>query len=280
MKLSIITINYNNCEGLRKTIKSVVSQTFRDFEYVIIDGGSTDGSVDVIKEYADRVDYWVSEKDHGIYHAMNKGAFAAHGEYTQFLNSGDYLCDERVLEKVFANQFNEDIVCGNMYTSRGDERISPDEVSMAYMLTGTLLHPVSFIKRALFDVYKYDERYKIMGDRDFFMYHLIKENVSYRKVNVFVAVFDVSGISCTSTNKDADRALINHLTDCLIPPRVRADYRNFMGEDDYYHSLFYTLSFAKLRKYVYTLVVLFVKIITFNRGWIKDYPIRLRKQKI
>ena len=78
-KFSIITINYNNKEGLRKTIESVVGQSFRDFEYIIIDGGSTDGSIEVIKEYAGKVDYWVSEPDKGIYHAMNKGVLQAHG---------------------------------------------------------------------------------------------------------------------------------------------------------------------------------------------------------
>ena len=89
MRLSIITINYNNREGLRKTIESVVNQTYRNFEYIIIDGGSTDGSVEVVKEYADRISYWVSEPDNGIYNAMNKGVLAANGKYIQFLNSGD-----------------------------------------------------------------------------------------------------------------------------------------------------------------------------------------------
>ena len=84
-KFSIITINYNNKEGLRKTIESVVGQSFRDFEYIIIDGGSTDGSIEVIKEYAGKVDYWVSEPDKGIYHAMNKGVLQAHGEYLNFM---------------------------------------------------------------------------------------------------------------------------------------------------------------------------------------------------
>ena len=89
MKLSVITINFNNRDGLRKTIESVVNQTYNDFEYIIIDGGSTDGSVDVIKEYADRIDYWVSEPDKGIYNAMNKGIDVAKGEYCIFMNSGD-----------------------------------------------------------------------------------------------------------------------------------------------------------------------------------------------
>ena len=81
MKLSVITINYNNRDGLKKTIESVVNQTYKDFEYIIIDGGSTDGSVEVLKEYSDKIDYWVSEPDKGIYNAMNKGIDIAKGEY-------------------------------------------------------------------------------------------------------------------------------------------------------------------------------------------------------
>lgn len=91
-KFSIITINYNNKEGLRKTIESVVGQSFRDFEYIIIDGGSTDGSIEVIKEYAGKVDYWVSEPDKGIYHAMNKGVLQAHGEYLYRAQNEAYMC--------------------------------------------------------------------------------------------------------------------------------------------------------------------------------------------
>ena len=88
-KLSIITVNYNNVKGLVDTIESIVNQTNNDFEYIIIDGGSMDGSVDVIKRYIDKIDYWVSEKDHGIYHAMNKGIKVATCEYCIFMNSGD-----------------------------------------------------------------------------------------------------------------------------------------------------------------------------------------------
>jgi glycosyltransferase involved in cell wall biosynthesis len=100
MKLSIITINYNNAEGLKRTIESVTGQTFRDFEYIVIDGGSTDGSTDVINEYADHISYWVSELDKGIYNAMNKGVAAAHGEYCNFLNSGDIYYNNEILANV------------------------------------------------------------------------------------------------------------------------------------------------------------------------------------
>ncbi len=89
MKLSIITINKNNAYGLRKTIQSVINQTYSNIEYIIIDGASTDGSIDVIKKFEDKIDWWASEPDTGIYNAMNKGIKIATGDYCQFLNSGD-----------------------------------------------------------------------------------------------------------------------------------------------------------------------------------------------
>ena len=102
MKLSIITINYNNREGLKRTIESVVNQTFTDFEWILIDGGSTDGSKELIEQYSNRFSYWVSEPDNGIYNAMNKGLRAAKGDYLQFLNSGDRLYNAQSLASCFS----------------------------------------------------------------------------------------------------------------------------------------------------------------------------------
>jgi glycosyltransferase involved in cell wall biosynthesis len=272
-KLSIITINYNNRDGLRKTIESVVSQTYRDFEYVIIDGGSTDGSVEVIKEYADRIDYWVSERDKGIYNAMNKGAFAAHSEYLLFLNSGDALCEKNVLTVVFTHSFTADVVCGNIINDRGGSMEAPEEVTMEYFLLGCLPHPSSFVKRLLFDVHPYDERFKIAGDWEFFMYHLIVENVTYQHININVTLFDTTGISC-STNKDQhDAELRKEAIARILPPRVAEDFSVFMGKRDGYHRLFYTLSKSRMRKLVYLVCVLMIEILMLNRGWIRDYQI-------
>ena len=100
MKLSIITINYNNRDGLQKTIDSVVSQTYKNFEWIIIDGGSTDGSKELIEQYQDHCAYWCSEPDKGIYNAMNKGIEKAIGDYSLFLNSGDRLHDDTVIDKI------------------------------------------------------------------------------------------------------------------------------------------------------------------------------------
>ena len=105
MKLSIITINFNNHDGLQKTINSVIAQTWKDFEWIIIDGGSTDGSKNLIEQYDKYITYWISESDKGIYNAMNKGIKIARGDYLQFLNSGDYFYNEKVIEK-FCNRNN------------------------------------------------------------------------------------------------------------------------------------------------------------------------------
>ncbi len=121
VKLSIITVNLNNSAGLRKTIESIVKQTFKDFEYIIIDGGSTDGSAEVIKEFADKITYWVSEPDKGIYNAMNKGILHAKGEYLLFLNSGDWLADDDLLSKVFCEPRTADIIYGHMNFVSGDK---------------------------------------------------------------------------------------------------------------------------------------------------------------
>ena len=96
--ISIITVNYNNCQGLERTVNSVARQTYTDVEYIVVDGGSTDKSVDIIKQNENIISFWVSEKDNGIYNAMNKGVSFSHGEYLLFLNSGDYFADKEVLE--------------------------------------------------------------------------------------------------------------------------------------------------------------------------------------
>jgi len=270
MKLSVITINYNNREGLRKTIKSVVNQTYKDFEYIIIDGGSTDGSADVIKEYADRIDYWVSEKDGGIYNAMNKGVMAAHGEYCAFLNSGDNYCDNCVLEKVFEQNIKADIAIGSLLTSKYKITEAPIEVTMATFLYGTVNHPSSFIRKTLLIEHPYIEQYKISADREFFLWALINKSATYSKLPILVAEFDTTGISSVSSN-DNDKRLIEEAVNQLLKPRIRKDYDIFMGKYDDYHRLFFLLSCSKQSKWIYKLVVVTLKILMFNSGFIKDF---------
>lgn len=199
MKLSVITINLNNAEGLKKTIDSVLSQTYRDWEYILIDGDSTDGSVELIRSKAEQLAFWVSEPDSGIYNAMNKGIQKAKGDYCLFLNSGDFFCDKNVLEKIFETPLQEEIVYGNMMINYGNGKIvlgtQPAEVTFEFMTYGTIWHPVSFINRKLLlELNGYDESYKIVGDYDFFVHALIVKNVSSKYRPVAVAEFNTQGI--------------------------------------------------------------------------------------
>ena len=112
VKLSIITVNLNNLEGLKRTYESVVCQTFTDYEWIVIDGGSTDGSREFIEQHQDKFAYWCSEPDKGIYNAMNKGIMRAKGEYLNFMNSGDCFASNDTLIRVLVDERNEDIIYG------------------------------------------------------------------------------------------------------------------------------------------------------------------------
>ena len=124
MRLSIITVNYNNKDGLQKTIDSVISQTFKDFEWIVIDGGSTDGSRELIEKNKNYFSFWCSEHDKGVYNAMNKGIVHAKGEYLNFMNSGDCFVSNKVLEKIFSNDYTNDILYGNVVTFKNNKKMA------------------------------------------------------------------------------------------------------------------------------------------------------------
>ena len=158
MKFSIITVNYNNKEGLRKTIESVIHQTFNDYEYIIIDGGSTDGSVDIIKEYNDKISYWISEKDKGIYNAMNKGIRVSTGDYLLFLNSGDHLSENNVLEKVFPYLDGTDFVYGNEWKindrhkgNRPYEAVYPNKLDESFFYENIITTSINIYKNRIIE---------------------------------------------------------------------------------------------------------------------------------
>ena len=180
MKYSIITINYNNKEGLERTIKSVLGQTWQNYEYIIIDGGSTDGSVDVIKEYASHIDYWVSEPDGGRYPAMNKGIKQATGDYLNFMNSGDTFHSASVLEDITNMNYDEDIITGGFYDlEKGIKHIIiPQKVTLLTMLKNTFNHQATFYKKELFQKRLYDENYIIQSDAKFNYLSIIYDNCS------------------------------------------------------------------------------------------------------
>jgi glycosyltransferase involved in cell wall biosynthesis len=197
--LSIITININNKEGLIKTIDSVVNQEFDDYEYIVIDGGSTDGSFEIIKLYEQNIHFWISEPDKGIYHAMNKGIRTAKGEYLLFLNSGDWLV-ENILVQIGAYHLTEEIVYFNSFLAYEGNKIEkliyPDELSMRYFFKSTIGHQSTLIKRELFNRFGiYNEQLKIYGDFDFWLRTLIAGNCCYIHIPLFLSYYEMNGIS-------------------------------------------------------------------------------------
>lgn len=226
MKLSIITVNLNNAEGLGKTIESVVNQSFTDFEYIIIDGGSTDDSVDIIKKYGNKVTYWVSEPDKGIYNAMNKGIKAAKGEYCQFLNSGDWLIDNNVVKDVFFMENNEDVLYGNVFTEKGTIEY-PDKLSLNLFFQTTLCHQAVFHKTELFEhLGLYKEELSIVADWEFLLNILIKNNFTYKHINKTVCFYDYNGMS---SNPESAQEYVLQREKILknMFPRIYDDYLEF-----------------------------------------------------
>lgn len=203
MIISIVTINFNNKEGLEKTIESVIRQTYNNIEFIVIDGGSNDGSKDIIEKYKDNISYWVSEPDKGIYHAMNKGIRVAQGEYLYFLNSGDYFTSDEVLSQIWVENRSEAFVCGNLIWDKKDRKErdagykTRDWLFSLYdIYSGFLSHQAFFIRRDMFDKYgHYDERFKIMSDWKLFFIAIgiHSEKVIYADVDI--AVYDTEGFS-------------------------------------------------------------------------------------
>jgi len=234
--ISIITINYNNLEGLKKTMSSVFEQTLQEFEYIVIDGGSTDGSTEYIERHKDKIDYWVSEKDSGIYNAMNKGIKVATGEYMLFLNSGDWLYENTVLDKIADKLSGCDVLYGNMVKvfPNGkqllDKGVNGNEITFKTFADGTLNHSSSLIKRDLFIKYGfYDENLKIVSDWKFFLITLGLNNAVIKYVDYSLSYFDMTGIS-NSNIKLRNNERLKVLRE-EIPFPIYADYLKFKEQE-------------------------------------------------
>lgn len=205
MKLSIITINYNNFDGLQKTMQSVFSQSFKDFEYIVIDGGSDDGSKELIEQNSSKITYWVSESDNGIYHAMNKGIKKAKGDYVFFLNSGDTFYNDAVLQQI-VNSFTskKDIYYGNVMINEDESYVKtfPKELSFRFFFQQTITHQAVFVKRELFDtVFYFNESLKFVSDWEYLINAICKYNANYEYVDVIVSNYDLLGVSSLNSSK-------------------------------------------------------------------------------
>lgn len=213
MKISIITICLNNLQGLKKTRESILCQTWKDWEWIVIDGGSSDGTTEFLEEHQEEMVYWCSEKDKGVYDAQNKGAQKATGEYSIFMNANDRFHDEHVLELIVNSHPTADVVYGNWIQVFEDgkkgERFSPKDLSFFFLIADNICHQAMFIKTSLIQNSPYDISYRIFGDWAKWLSFKL-DNRTFQYIDYFICDFALDGISFYDTegcNKEYEKML-------------------------------------------------------------------------
>jgi glycosyltransferase involved in cell wall biosynthesis len=196
--ISVITINFNHLKELQKTFVNVASQTYKNIEYIIIDGGSQDGTIDFLQEHSKYLSYWISERDHGIYDAMNKGVKVAKGEWIIFMNSGDTFSQESTIEQIalYLDRSN-DVVYGGFELIVDDEygyRVSqhqPEDLAQIWHQIPTC-HQSVFVRRELQSQYPFDLSLSWCADHDF-LARLYQLGSKFQEIPIIVSKFDASG---------------------------------------------------------------------------------------
>lgn len=231
MKLSVITINYNNRQGLERTARSVIGQTCTDFEWIIIDGGSTDGSAELVEEYQSHWTYAVSEPDKGIYNAMNKGIDKATGDYCLFLNSGDCFYSPTVVEELYqkvGDDCKETFLVGNIniIDTNGKTHLHceiPENVTGFYLYRGGVFpHQATLTATSVLKRYHYRENYKIVSDWLFTVEMFLLRNATMRRLDVIVANYGLDGMSFTNYQLTYDERREGFAE--IMGARTRDDY--------------------------------------------------------
>lgn len=261
MKLSIITINYNNAVGLKKTIDSVIFQTFRDFEWFLIDGDSTDGSKEIINQYNNQFTFWCSEADNGVYDAMNKGILKASGDYCLFLNSGDYLLNNHILYDIFIKNHDKDLLIGWIERNKHGIRIldkgfNTEKITIRHLLRNSLPHQATFIRRELFQKYGlYDDTLKIVSDWKFFMKCIIFHNATIENLNMPITYYQGGGLSdhCENGGTEEWEKTLRE----MLPQRVIDDFPLMLSLDD--------VNSVPITRFLYRLLYKMTMLIKYNQ---------------
>ena len=236
MKISIITVNFNNKIGLKKTIDSIQFQTDQNFEFIIIDGDSNDGSKDLLKKIVFERKEIVSEPDKGIFNAMNKGVQLAHGEYILFLNSGDALADKDVIHNINqCNLLNKniDIITGDTICEKNNkfEHLwpAPDFISINTFYSGSLCHQSTFIRRQLLIKYPYIESNRFCSDRQHFL-NIFINGATYKSYHCNISRFDCSGISSSKNHEQEKQEEVRKNIEETLPTVFLSDYDFYIGQ--------------------------------------------------
>ena len=209
-KLSIITVSFNCVSEIENTILSVINQDYPNKEYIIIDGGSTDGTVDIIKKYSDRITKWISEPDKGIYDAMNKGILLATGEWVTMRNCGDNFAEQNSLSKLFDDPVDDsiDFVCGGAYriTDLGYHLVfSKDITKHNYRMT--IVHPATFVRTSWQKQCLYNTRYRVAADFNL-VYNSFKAGRNFLYRDIPIVIFPSGGYSSIHWDQGKREGLI------------------------------------------------------------------------
>jgi glycosyltransferase involved in cell wall biosynthesis len=228
-KVTIVTVTRNDAGNLRKTIDSVVSQAYKNREYIVIDGGSTDGTRELLTKYDSIIDDWVSEPDEGIFHAMNKGAQRATGEWIIFLNSGDLFFNDHLLEDIFSEAIpaNIDAIYGNTVYSYGEKgyREFRKAGELRHFWKGMMTsHQSFFLRKKIMEGRRFDLHYKVAADFDC-LYALYMNRGLFLHIPVYISLVDTTGVS---NNQKMIRSVCEHWR------VIRKYHRNNL----YYHAYY------------------------------------------
>lgn len=192
--ISVITVVYNNVKGIKVTIQSIISQSYKNIEFIVIDGNSRDGTIEVINNYKDKISKFISEPDKGIYDAMNKGIDLASGDYIIFMNSGDKFYDNNVLSVIFQNKENSDVIYGNHCQDFGTYKTTVKAKHPSVKESMPFCHQSVFVKSAILKKNKFNLLYKICSDRDLFI-KIFNQKPTYKYFDTNISIIEAFGTS-------------------------------------------------------------------------------------
>lgn len=209
--ISIVTVTYNAVSCIERTITSVINQVYDNIEYIIIDGNSTDGTVDIIKKYISKISYWVSEPDNGIYDAMNKSFKLANGDFILFMNAGDIFYSNNVLSQSIQHFTSLDsIYYGNVYFKYGTNKLVfyGNKFNHKRLIKENICHQSIFYPKIIYKNNNYNLKYKLLADWEYNIRHFSKTKFQY--IPILISVYDTEGLSSTNEDKvfTKDRSMI------------------------------------------------------------------------
>ncbi|MCW3805813.1 glycosyltransferase family 2 protein [Plebeiibacterium marinum] len=206
--VTVVTVVFNDKLNIENTIKSVIQQSYKTVQYIVIDGNSSDGTLDIINRYREHIDVLISEPDKGVYDAMNKGIGKAAGDWIIFMNSGDLFYNESVLEDIFSFDISADVIYGNIVYAHDNEKVVTPRKLDTFWKGLPFNHQASLVRTELYKKYKYDLRYSISSVHDFF-FKLFNEGYRFKYTDRTIAIYDLTGMSATSYKWLVDNWNIN-----------------------------------------------------------------------